>query len=195
MVRFNDLRIDKHTKHLIIDVSVLNYNYFKDVTLKKIYVQTQDQYSDQRVTEDNSVYVYDVVDEEKHHTLKSIQLELSSLDLLDGTKSVDTEKNMFFVWVECTGTPNPKTPCGMDKNFVIGVTFDMCDIYKEFMNNIKEMNKCCDIPKQFIDSFLRLEAIKIAVDAGHFMQAATYYKKFVMKKIKLQSANVCGCHG
>lgn len=55
MIKFNELRISSN-RYLIIDVSVKNEDYYKDVYIKSVSVDTQDTYKDNGPSEARVYY-------------------------------------------------------------------------------------------------------------------------------------------
>ena len=47
------------------------------------------------------------------------------------------------------------------------------------MNVIKSINNNNKVPTQFIDLFLRLQALKISIDTNHFIEAIDIYNKYI----------------
>ena len=57
MIKFNELRISSN-RYLIIDVSVKNEDYYKDVYIKSVSVDTQDTYIDSGPS-NNPIFIID----------------------------------------------------------------------------------------------------------------------------------------
>ena len=104
--------------------------------------------------------------------------------------------NLLFVYVKTNGAPASDTPCGMDEETTLGVTLYHYPIYNAMMNSIKELEKNCEVPKNFINSILRFKAFELAIDTEHYNQAIIYYNKFI-KNINLNTvtSNKCNCYG
>lgn len=184
MIKFTDLRVQK--EHLIIAAEVEEIeDYFDDVYIDKIFVDTQDTFITSGPSA-NTIYSATV-----SGNLKEFSLTLTSADL----NNIDLENTMFFVHVKAKGTPSPSTPCGYDKEYTLGVTFSLCPIYNLTLGYIKEIENTCDIPRSFINAILQLKAVQYSIDSKHFEQAAIYYKKFFKNLGTLGHTNNCGCHG
>ena len=216
MLHFNELRITQDNRFLIIDVSVDNQDYFDDVLLDSIVIDTQDTFVPNGPS-DNPLYVYNVEDaydltyslpedcncnpvredEDKSYcftygtnAMRNIRLELNIQDL-----KVDPCTTMFFVYVMSKGTPAADTPCGFDKSKIIGTVINLQPIYKQTLKYLKEVECDCNIPKGFIDMILKLKAIELCVRTGNYPQAIKYWNKFFIKnKCKSPTPN-CGCYG
>ena len=88
---------------------------------------------------------------------------------------------MFFVWVKCEGV-DPETPCALNKPYTLGVCVNQFAVYRSFICLMEELLKDCDIPKHFIDLYLRWEAVKYAISTGNYAQAILLWKRFFLFK-------------
>lgn len=217
MLHFNELRITQDNRFLIIDVSVDNQDYFDDVLLDSIVIDTQDTFVPNGPS-DNPLYVYNVedaydltyslpeqcncnpvrVDEDKSYCftygtqqMKNVRLELK----LSDWKDLSPCNTMFFVYVKSKGTPSADTPCGFDKGQIIGTVINLQPIYKQTLNYLRELECDCEIPKGFIDMILKLKAIELCVRTGNYVQAVKYWKKFFIKNQCKSPTSNCGCYG
>lgn len=216
MLHFNELRITPDNRHLIIDVSVDKQDYFQDVILESIVIDTQDTYVPNGPSS-NPVYTYNVEeqydltyslpencncnpvreDEDKSYCftygewkMKNVRLVLSLNEL-----QVSPCNTMFFVYAIATGSPSPDVPCGFDKNQILGTVINYQPIYKQTLQYLKELNNECEIPKGFIDMILKLKAIELCVRTGNYSQAIKYWNKFFKKNTCKPSTPRCGCYG
>lgn len=163
MVKFNQLEI-KDNK-LIIDVSILDFPELQDIYLDSISIYTQDNYGDS-----NSVPNYYI-----GVSGKNVRLIISEEDLNDEKLITALNNNLFFITVECL---NNIGEAEADESFTSAV-FDYNALYLPFMNVIKSINNNNKIPTQFIDLFLRLQALKISIDTNHFIEAIDIYNKYI----------------
>lgn len=216
MLHFNELRITQDNRFLIIDVSVDNQDYFEDVLLDSIVIDTQDTFV-MNGPSDNPLYVYNVedaydltyslpeqcncnpvrVEEDESYCftygtqqMKNVRLELSIQDL-----KVSPCSTMFFVYVKSKGTPSTDTPCGFDKDQILGTVINLQPIYKQTLKYLREVECDCEIPKGFIDMILKLKAIELCVRTGNYVQAVKYWKKFFIKNQCKSPTSNCGCYG
>lgn len=185
MIKFNELRISSN-RYLIIDVSVKNEDYYKDVYIKSVSVDTQDTYKDNGPSEARVYY------QQFDSNTKTFRLELG----IESIK-VPLDTNMFFVYIEATGTPAADTPCGQDNAKTLGITFNVCSLYDSIMSYVKQTANSCQIPKNFIDLFLQFKAFEISLHTNHFTQAIEIYNKFLKIPINAVSNPIkpCNCHG
>lgn len=184
MVQFNELRITPDGQKLIIDVSVKDLEYYTDVYLNTIQIDTQDTFVESGPSSE-VVYTKTI----KGDT-KSIRLELGTGDLLPALND-----NLFFVYIKIKGTSAANTPCGMDNTTTLGVVFNLYPLYQHAFNYIKELSDACSIPKNFINYILQYKAFELAIKIGHYIEAIKYWKKFFMGIKDSVITSNCGCYG
>lgn len=216
MLHFNELRITPDNRYLIIDASVDNDSYFDDVVIDSIVIDTQDTYVANGPSS-NPVYSfkmedrYDLTysvpedcscnpvleDEDKSYCFtyggeqsRHIRLILSYKDL-----NVSLCGNMFFVYVIASGDPSEDTPCGFDKNQIIGTVVNLYPLYQQTMCYIKELENDCQIPKGFINMILRFKSIELCIRTGNYPQAIKYWNKFFAGQDCQVPTYNCGCNG
>lgn len=177
MLQFNELRITTDKKHLIIDVQVQDLPYYTNVYLNTIIVDTQKTYSALGPSS-SPLFTIDCGTSKRHREVIDI----------DGVSD-----NMFFVYAISTGDPEPGTPCGMDDQYIMGVTYDKYPLYMQGMSLLEEMGGC-NPPDNLIDYILQQKAFNISLDTGNFSKAIDYWNNFFNIKEK-SVVNKCGCHG
>lgn len=184
MVQFNELKITHDIQKLIIDVSIKNLEYYTNIYLDSIQIDTQDTFVASGPSH-KVVYTKTI-----NGNTKSIRLELDNDDLLPSFNN-----NLFFVYVKTKGTPSISTPCGMDSITTLGVVFNLYSLYQYAFNYIKELECTCSIPKNFINYILQYKAFELAIKTGHYTKAIDYWKKFFMKIKDLVITSNCKCYG
>nr|DAR32407.1 MAG TPA: hypothetical protein [Bacteriophage sp.] len=183
MITFNELRITPDGKRLIIDASVKDMSYYQNVYIDKVVVDSQGTYVDNRPSR-HPVYTTTVTGNSKR-----VQL------VLDDLVEVTVEDNMFFVYVITKGTPSADTPEGMNNQTTIGVAVDLSKVYNTSMCSIRQIECSCEIPKNFIESILRIKALELAIRTAHYTQAIKYWKKFFMCNTEEGESLKCRCNG
>ena len=183
MIKFNELRISSN-RYLIIDVSVKNEDYYKDVYIKSVSVDTQDTYKDNGPSEARVYY------QQFDSNTKTFRLELG----IESIK-VPLDTNMFFVYVEATGTPAADTPCGMDNKHSVAVAVNMRPVYNMAMSYLKELEGTCTTARGFIDMILRLKAFELSIKTGNFITAIKQWDKLFKNKRIVSPTKGCGCNG
>ena len=217
MIQFNELRITPDGKKLVIDASVKDLNYYNNVYIDAVIIDTQNTYvssgpSSKPIfyyevnTNPSVIYalpecdgctpVRDDVDKEICFTgLEENEEKRIRLELDEKTLGASLSSDLFFIYVVAKGVPSAGTPCGMDNGTTLGVVANLYPYYRSLMNNLKEINNECETPKNFIDSLLRFKAFELSLKTGHYTQAIKYWNKFFTR---IKSNNIdthCRCHG
>lgn len=186
MVIFNECRIDKEGKNLIVDVSVDSLPYYKNVYLESITIDSDKTFIEHGPSS-NPIYSNTFVESDK---LKNVRLKLNYKELgLDNLSD-----NILFVYIGVGGIPDPNTPCGMDNKYSVAVAVNLRPIYNMAMGYIKELESTCTPPKGLIDMILRLNAFKLSLKTGNFLTAIKQWDKLFKNK-RIVSSNKCGCNG
>lgn len=216
MITLNECRIDPEGKNLIVEATVENLIYYRNVYIESIKVDTDSTYSpngpsdnpvfskefeadyykvDTRydcnsVTVDSSCKCGNVYTSQKAG-VKHIRLSISAKDM----KLPNLDNNIFFIYVTATGIPAADTPCGMDSEFVMGVAMNLRPIYNMAMGYIKELDSDCTIPKGFIDMILRLKAFDLSLRTGNYPMAFKQWNWLFKNKVSVSPKRGCGCNG
>lgn len=201
MVIFNECRIDDEGKRLIIEASVENLSYYKNVYIDSIVIDTDKTYSSNGPSNNpvfSKAFKKDDLEIEEYDNgttqktgVKKVRLCLNSKDL----KVDSLDNNIFFVYILTTGIPDPDTPCGMDNCFAMGIAVNLRPIYNMAMKYIKELDSTCTIPKGFIDMILRLKAFDLSLRTGNYSIAFKQWDKLFKNKISVSPNTGCGCNG
>lgn len=142
---------------------------------------------------------YQVYSDVINMTYKELHLVLDKNSFNEKFNRQDLSHNMFFVYIECEGTPDPCTPCRLDEMTTLGVTFDYGVIFNKAMNYTRELANDCTIPHEFIDFILNFDALKLAIETEHYVPAIGFWNNMVGEKGILGTAGSvtkpCGCHG
>lgn len=210
MVIFNECRIDKEGKNLIVDVSVDSLSYYKNIYLDSITIDTNETfiehgpssnpiYEEEFEASDSTTQSYDgvikddvlIVDAQESKGLKNIRLKLNYKEL--GLDNLDD--NILFVYIGVGGVPEPDTPCGMDNKYSVAVAVNMRPVYNMAMSYLKELEGTCTTPKGFIDMILRLKAFELSLKTGNFITAIEQWDKLFKNKRIVSPTKGCGCNG
>ena len=190
MVVFNECRIDKEGKNIILDVSVDSLSYYKNMYLDSVIIDTDKTFID---CGPSSTPIYNQkfpnVNGEKP---KNIRVKINHSELSDS--NIDLNNCILFIYIKVGGVPDINTPCGCDKTYSIAVAVNLRPIYNIAMRYIKELDNNCTIPKGFIDMILRLKAFEMSIKTGNFTTAINQWNKLFKNKRTVSSSN-CGCNG
>lgn len=217
MVIINELRITPDGKSLIIDASIENLVYYKDVNIAAVIVDSQETYissgpSNQALfhhSYEKEPYVVGTLDDcasvksadsnckcdgivtAQKYGSKHIRLVLTEKEL-----GASLDSNIFFVYIVTHGTPAINTPCGMDNLFTMGIVYNPRPIYNLGMGYIRELADNCSMPKNFVDYILRFKAFELSLRTGNYTLAIDYWRKFFKNRTSsISKPKGCGCHG
>ena len=185
MVIFKELRITSDGNNLFIDASIAPYDYFQNMYIKSVSIDTEETFSPTGQPSSNAVVVY----ENQDTTVKEYSINLSpdrlNLSSFDG--------HIFYVYVSVAGVPSVDTPCTMDTEYTIGVVLNWLPIYKKGINLMTQVtSECCELSKDFIDYILRFKALELAIRNAQYVLANEKFKQWFSKDtIKFNPP--CGC--
>ena len=198
MIRFNELKIEDN--YIIIDVQIEEEKYFKDMYIDSIVIDTQDTFiangpsskaiytktfnTDTDVKKEENIYTQGT---DKHNR---IRIYIDAKDL-----NVDIHKTMFFIYVIAGGTPAADIPCRWDENKALHTLVDTQVLYNNMIQYVKELNKDCSTPDNFINAILQFNAIDLALKTNQYPLAIDLWKRFysdIESNVVLPN---CGCNG
>lgn len=198
MIRFNELKIEDN--YIIIDVQIEEEKYFKDMYIDSIVIDTQDTFitngpsskaiytktfnTDIDVKKEEIIYTQGT---DKHNR---VRMYIDSKDL-----SIDIHKTMFFVYVIAGGTPAADTPCRWDENKALHTLVDTQVLYNNMIQYVKELNKDCSTPDNFINAILQFNAIDLALKTNQYPLAIDLWKRFYNDIESNVVLSNCGCNG
>ena len=203
-VIFDQLRISDDGKRMYINAHVNKADYFKDIYIDSIVIQTADKVSETNPGLPTSDYIYIKKAEENS---KELNLVLEASDL---SKSWETDpkaiafgrgemsNTLFFVYIKVKGTPGACTPCTLDEETTLGVVFDENVLHQRVMDYTKELAETCSVPSDFIDFILLWNAFKSAIETEHYIPAIKFFNMLfdeVGKTCQNRTIKTCGCHG
>ena len=211
MIVFNECRIDKEGKNLIIDASIEDIEYFNDMSIGTLTIDTEDTFIDDgpsknyickktfKIPSDNggildladSADITIISNKISNNKLRNIRVSLTAKDL----KLDNLSNNIFFVYIEATGIPDPSTPCGLDNPISMAVALDFRPIYNMSIKYINELDNNCNIPKGFIDTILRIKALELSLKTGNYQIAIKQWNKLFKNKGVVPIIKNCNCHG
>lgn len=205
MIIFDQLRISDNGKKMYINAHVNKANYFDNIYIDSIVIMTADKVSETNPFMPTSDYIYI---KKADDGTKELDLVLTPNDLSRSWETdvnaiafnqADMSNTLFFVYIKCKGTPDSCTPCRLDEEVTLGVTFDENVLHQRVMGFTKQLvSSCCNVPTDFIDFILLWNAFKASVETEHYIPAIKFYNMLfgIVKKDGYQSTTGgCGCHG
>ena len=208
MIRFNELKIEDN--YIIIDVQIEEEKYFKDMYIDSIVIDTQDTFiangpSSKAIYTKTFNIDVDPIYENKQCTpiKKEENIYTQGTDkhnrvriYIDGKDlNVDIHKTMFFVYVIAGGTPAADTPCRWDENKALHTLVDTQVLYNNMIQYVKELNKDCSTPDNFINAILQFNAIDLALKTNQYPLAIDLWKRFYSDIESNVVLHNCGCNG
>ena len=198
MIRFNELKIEDN--YIIIDVQIEEEKYFKDMYIDSIVIDTQDTFiangpSSKAIytktfNTDTDIKKEEIVYTQGTDKYNRVRIYIDGKDL-----NVDIHKTMFFVYVIAGGTPAVDTPCRWDENKALHTLVDTQVLYNNMIQYVKELNKDCSTPDNFINAILQFNAIDLALKTNQYPLAIDLWKRFysdIESNVVLPN---CGCNG
>lgn len=204
MIIFDQLRISDDGKRMYINAHVNKADYFNDIYIDSIVIQTADKASETNPGLPTSDYVYIKKAEEN---AKELNLVLEASDLSRSWESDpnaiafnrgDMSKTLFFVYIKCKGIPGSCTPCRLDEETTLGVVFDENVLHQRVMDYTKELVADCSVPSTFIDFILLWNAFKSAIETEHYIPAIKFFNMMfdeVGMSCQSRTIKTCGCNG
>lgn len=195
MIIFDQLRISDDGKRMYINIHVNKAGYFDNVYLDQLTIVPADKVSETSPYLPSEDYIYNKVFEGDQ---KEADLVLLPTDFNEQFMKSDFSHDLFFVYVKVKGTPDPCTPCRLDEEITLGVTFDENILYQQVLAFTKELTQDCNVPVGFADFILQWNAFKAAVETEHYIPAINFWNHLfkenphVMAQYPIKN---CGCHG
>ena len=206
-VIFDQLRISDDGKKLYINLHVNTASYFDYIYLKDITIMTADKVSEtapQGVIIDPDTQLptdciyYSTFEENQ----KEAAFVLQATDFNELFTKSTLSEDLFFVYVRVQGIPDPCTPCALDKEVNVGVTFDENLLFQRVMDFTRQLASDCTVPQGFTDFILQWNAFKAAVETEHYIPAIKFYNMLFGNgnnaygsSASYNSVRRCGCHG
>ena len=193
-VIFDQLRIADDGKKMYINLHVNKAEYFNDIYLDSITIITADKVSETNPDIPTSDYIYNKVFEDNQ---KEADLVLLPSDFNEHFTKSNFSSDLFFVFVKIKGTPSECTPCRLDEEITLGVTFDENLLYQRVMGFTKGLTDDCQIPTEFTDFILLWNAFKASVETEHYVPAIKFWKMLFDNRgsVAMSKPKNCGCHG
>lgn len=193
MVSINEFVIARDAKYLYLKASIDDMEYFENVfidylefTLHKV-VNGAIETSTIELNPDGTLHTESLETE-----VKNVDLTLTPQDL--GLSDFQTP--VIEVKVYTKGYPSADTPCGMDEEYVVGITYNESVLYDKGLSFIHQVGQDCNIPDDFINWILSSSAFDLALKSGNMNDALSWWLRLTSNRSNGYSRNSnCGCHG
>ena len=200
MIVFDQLRISDDGRRMYINLHVNKASYFDGIYLDELTIMTADKVSETDPKSPTSDYIYKKVFGEE---VREADLVLTADDFIRTWETdphamrfpqADMSRTLFFVYVKCKGTPGECTPCTLDEEVTLGVTFDENMLYQKVMGFTKELIQDCAENQGFTDFILLWNAFKAAIETEHYIPAIKFFG-MLFDNVSVGVSKNCGCHG
>jgi hypothetical protein len=193
MVSINEFVIARDAKYLYLKASIDDMEYFENVfidylefTLHKVVNGTIET-STVELNPDGTLHTESLETE-----VKNVDLTLTPQDL--GLSDFQTP--VIEVKVYTKGYPSADTPCGMDEEYVVGITYNESILHDKGLSFIHQVGQDCNIPDDFINWILSSSAFDLALKSGNMNDALAWWLRLTSNRSNGYSRNSnCGCHG
>lgn len=193
-VIFDQLRISDNAKKLYINVHVNKAAYFNNLYLDSIVITNAEHVSEINVDLPTEDYLWrkDLTDD----NYREAHIVLEPTDFNEKFSKDNFTDELLFVYVKVRGVPDAYTPCRLDEDITLGVTFDVNMLYQIVMQQTRQLVDKCDIPRDFLDLILLWNGFKAAIETEHYVVAIDFWKKiFRSKNSAVSLIRGCRCHG
>ena len=163
MIQFNELRITPNDEKIIIDVEVEGSDYYDNIIIDSIVIDTQDTYVDNGPSV-NAIFSSGINDR-------------SARVVIDTADYPTLKGKLLFVYIITSGEFSSDTPTEFKNNKVIGTILNTYPIYKKAMYYTKELANTNIVPKGFIDQILKIKALELSLKTGNHQEAIKYWNK------------------
>lgn len=194
-VIFDQLRISDDGKRLYVNVHVNTADYFDNIYLDSITICTADQVSETSISIPTEDFIYQKTFD---GNVKEAGLVLLPVNFNEKYTKSNLSGDLFFVFVKIKGDFDACTPCRLDEEVTVGVTFDENLLYQKVMQYTKSLADDCRIPVGFTDFILLWNAFKASVETEHYVPAIKYYNMLFDNASGIPAGyggSNCGCHG
>ena len=191
MIKFNEIRVSLDNKKLYIEAEVLKDDYYKNIGITSIQIDTQDTLAlNTNMPSLNPKFVKEI-EWPKNKPVKHIALCLNDYDL----PNLSLTDDILYIWVTTNEDIIGEPPCGMDIPRKLGVCVNWQYLYNLGLPYLKWASTNCDINKDFIDYILRYRTIMLAINTGHYDIANKNWNKFFKNKTVKYNTTTCNCYG
>lgn len=207
-VIFDQLRISDDGKRMYINLHVNAASYFDNIYLDSLTIMTADKVLETDPKAPTEEYIYKKVFDGNQKTadlvltaadfIKTWEEDPSAMKFPESAMS----STLFFVYVKIKGVPDECTPCSLDEEVTVGVTFDTNVLYQMVMNFTRDLADDCVVPTGFTDFILQWNAFKAAVETEHYIPAINFWNQMFGEDSAFKAytssygkIKPCGCHG
>ena len=192
MIKFNSISLSDDGQYLNINASIEDLDYYRNMYISTIAIDTQDTYVSNSTNGYSSKYIFKASTEDLGYkdTIKTIDVAIN----IESCNISNFKDNLLYVYIVADGYMEADAPCGKDRLWDVAVGYDINCIYRKGLSYIKNTYKDCIVPKNFIDYFLRYKALDLAIKTKNFVAANKWWNKLFKGKLNIiNTSNNCGC--
>lgn len=189
MIEIRNITITPRGDKMIIDANIELDEAFENCFIKEVFIDTQDTYTMSGPSE-NIVY-RKLITKDDASKLPESTITINGVEKVRDLHLVICEEEIcaslmsdfFVVYIQADGEFNKSEVSRCDSfNVVLGCCFWMWPLYKEFMNFIRELNTKCEVPRNFIYTYLKYQGLITSVRTGNVADAIFLFDKYIRTK-------------
>lgn len=207
MVNINELRLSSDRSYIILDASVPDTDYTKNIYISAVTVNNSSQYHENGVNNEEYVFYKDFAEGRNEISTKDLcgciriednENELGG-DIVEPKRIVlnipitDTD-DIYFVYIETSGDYGVGVPCGEDEPVTMAVIYDKEKLYGLGMEYIREVEKSCFISHNFIDYMIKEKLFTLLIETGNYLKAIDLWKKLDKRRTTVHGQTNCNCY-
>lgn len=189
MIEIRNITITPKGDKMIIDANIELDEAFENCFIKEVFIDTQDTYTMSGPSE-NIVY-RKLITKDDASKLPESTITINGVEKVRNLHLVICEEEIcanlmsdfFVVYIQADGVFDKSEVSRCDSfNVVLGCCFWMWPLYKEFMNFIRELNTKCEVPRNFIYTYLKYQGLITSVRTGNVADAIFLFDKYIRTK-------------
>ena len=189
MIEIRNITITPRGDKMIIDANIELDEAFENCFIKEVFIDTQDTYTMSGPSE-NIVY-RKLITKNDASKLPESTISINGvekvrnlhLEICEEEICANLMSDFFVVYIQADGVFDKSEVSRCDSfNVVLGCCFWMWPLYKEFMNFIRELNTKCEVPRNFIYTYLKYQGLITSVRTGNIADAIFLYSKYIMTR-------------
>lgn len=203
MVNINELRFSADKDHIILDASVSDMDYAKNVYISDVIVNTSEQFGDNGPNEEGIKFSFSEERNKIRTTvcgcIREVEEEQIGGEIIENKRiqvniPIMDPKDIYFIYVITQGEYGIDTPCGEDSNTTMAILYDKEILYRIGIRHINEVEKACSISQDFMDYMIKEKMFRLLIETGSYHKAIEYWKCFAKKATTVHNKPNCNCN-
>jgi predicted solute-binding protein len=172
MIKFNQLYIDNQGLNLIVDASITSESYYSNIYLKQLVIKDSNG--------------------EVLHQETLAAPSKSFYATIPVTAIGNIKNKLLLLTFDINGSMPYDVPCGYDIPDS-AVYVDLSTIMPTIKLLTKEIANKCELPRNFLDYYMRFKGLEYAVRCKDYTGAQKFLD--MLLETKIQATKTCSCHG